>query len=114
MPKHVEAGTNHLRLAAYRIRVLYPIAGYVRRAYLAALHQLAQHTGDGNLATVPANILDALVERRITALHRVRRHRAGGQRRRQHVFTLKYGRQGQGCGYLRPIEQGQSFFRRQD
>ena len=81
MTQDVETGAHHLRLAADRVRILHPVATYVRGPDFAAGHQLPEHGGDGDLAAVAPDALDALVERRVATADRIRRHRAGNQRR---------------------------------
>ena len=113
MTKHVEARTDHLRLAADRVRVLDMLAPEVRRTNLAVTHQLPQHAGDGRLPAVPANAVDAPVEGRVAPFYRVRCHGAGNQRRREDVLAAEYRGQGECRRHLGAVQQCESFFRRQ-
>src|SRR3546814_12059261 len=79
MAHQVERRAHHLRLAAKAVGVLYLLAVGVRLADFAVPEQLAQHLGDGDLARLPAQVVDARVERRIGALQRLDRQAAGDE-----------------------------------
>ena len=113
VPQDVQAGPHDLRLATDRVRILDPVAIFVRGPDLAALHEIAQHCCNGDLAAVPAHALDAPVERRVAALYRVRRHRPCEQRRGQDILGTEYACQRQGRRHLRAIKQRKPLFGRQ-
>src|SRR3546814_19083271 len=90
----VERRAHHLRLAAKAVGVLYLLAVGVRLADFAVPEQLAQHLGDGDLARLPAQVVDARVERRIGALQRPGRKSDGYETGGETSFT---GEKGVGC-----------------
>ena len=82
LAQHVERRAHDLRLAAQAVRILHAlVADAVRGADGAAGHQVAQRIGRLDLAAVPAQRMDARIERRIGAPRGVGRKRAGDQRR---------------------------------
>ncbi len=113
MANDVEAGTDHLRLAADRVRVLHVFAIEVRLANIAAAHQLPQDARDRGLPAVPAHAVNAAIERRVAALDRVSGHGAGYQRRREHVLAAEYRRERKRGRYLRTVQQREAFLGRE-
>ena len=66
LAQHVERRAHHLRLAAQAVGVLHAVvADPVRGADGAAGHQRAQRVGRLDLAAMPAQRMDARVERRV-------------------------------------------------
>ena len=113
MAERLETGAGNRRLTADRVRVLHPLAMEVGGADLAVPHQLAQRGGDIGLAGVPADLLNAFVERTVAALDRVGGHGAGHKRRGQDVLRAERRGQRQRGGHLGAVEQGKAFLRRQ-
>ena len=110
LAQHVERGAHHLRLAAQAVRVLHAlVADEVRGADGAAGHQRAQRIGRLDLAAVPAQRVDARIERRVRAARRVGRQRAGHQRRAEQHLRLEQRGQRIGGRELRAVEQRQPF-----
>ena len=108
----VEHRAHHLRLAAQAVGVLHAVVvDEVRGADGAAGHQRAQGGGDLDLAAMAAQRVDARVERRVGALGRVGRERAGDERRAEHPLGLEQAGQRIGGRELRAVEQREPFLR---
>ena len=81
----VEAGADHLRLAAQAVRVLHAVVALqVRAADLAAREQRAVVARDVDLPRLAAQRVDARIERAVAAARRVDRQRADDERRLEH------------------------------
>jgi hypothetical protein len=94
LPNEIEHGAHDLRLAAQAIGILHAIiVGEVRRADGAARHQRAQRRGDLDLTAMAAQRVNARVERCVGAFRRVRRERAGDERRPKYIHDREQARQ---------------------
>ncbi len=79
-------------------------------ADFAARHQGAQPGGGFDLAFVAAGCVNARIERRIRALHRIGRHRARHQRGVEHILGLEQCVERERRRNLRAVEQRQALF----
>ena len=113
LAEQVETGAHHLGLAADGVGVLDPVTSEMRGADLAALHQRAQHGGDGNLSTVAPHFLDTAVEGDVAALDRIGGHRTGYQGGGQDVLDPKGGGERQGGRDLGPVQERKPLLRRE-
>jgi hypothetical protein len=108
----VEAGAHDLRLAAQAVRVLDAVVAVaVRVADGAAGEQRAVVAGDVDLARLPAQGVDARVERPVAAARRIDGERADDERRLEHGLEREERVQRQ-CGRdLRAVDERQPLLR---
>ena len=112
--EEVERGAHDLRLAAEAVGVLHPVAVVVAGDDLAAVEQGADPGGDGDLAGLAAQLMDAVVERGAAALERVDRQRAGVERGGEHALAEEQGVErdrGRGLG---AVDQREAFLGGED
>ena len=110
LAQQVERRAHHLRLAAQAIRVLHAlVVDAMRSADRRARHQRAQRGRGLDLAAVAAQRVDARVERRVRALGRFGRQRAGDQRRAEQRLGLEQPGERIGGRELGAVEQRQAF-----
>ena len=112
MAQLVEAGADHLRLAAQAVRILHPVVALgVRGADRAAGQQGAVVLRHVDLARLAAQRVDARVERAVAAARGVHRQRADHQRRLQHRLEAQESVQRQRGRGLRAVDQREAFLR---
>ena len=112
LTQEVERGAHHLGLAAQAIGVLNPrIAEAVGGADLAAGDERPQGLGSLALAAMPAQGMDARVERRIRAARGVERQSAGRERRAKQGLGLEQADERVRRRELRAVEQREPLLR---
>ena len=105
----IEASAHHLRLAAQRVGVLYPLARSVRFADLAPGEQFAIGRSDSCLPIVAAKLVDPRIERHIATLKRIERDRAAHHRGAKHRLELEQSCECQRGRHLGAVQKRQSF-----
>ena len=109
LAQDVEAGTEHLRLAADRIGILHARAIAVAGADAAVRHQRAQDAGGFDLSRLAARRVDARVERRVAAFHRIGRKRAGDEGCFEIGLRREQRRKRQRRRHLRAVQERKAF-----
>ena len=66
--------------------------------------------GDRDLSGLAADLVDALVERRVAGLQRVDRHGARDDGGREHVFRAEQAREGERGRHLRAVDEREALF----
>ncbi len=85
----IEHRAHYLRLTAQRIRILHAVTIDMRLPNGASRKQRAQRRCRFDLALLSAQFMQPRIERRIAALHRIGRNRAGYKRACEHVLRCE-------------------------
>src|SRR5439155_24541949 len=110
----LEARAHHLRLATQAVGILHArIVLEVRAADLTSIEQREVMLGRIALTGMPAQLVDAGIERGVTAGRGVHGERAGGNCSGEDVLGSEEASERERRRDLRAVEERQSFLRRQ-
>ena len=112
LAQEVEAGAHHLRLAAQAIGVLDALVVHAMRSPDgAARHERPERRGGLDLARMPPQALDALVEGPVRAPRRIGGERARDEGRLPGALGLEQGGERQRRRDLGAVEEGEALLR---
>ena len=110
LAQDVQGGPHDLRLAAQAVGILHPlVADEMRGANRRARHQATQRVCRLDLALVPAQTMDARIERSIGATRRIGRKRTRHQGGAKKVLRLEQTGQRVSRGELCAVQQREAF-----